>query len=310
MFLADYFKKQSREYEVPIWKLPDFLFLVSGIMNAGLMVVTYWLASNFMEDPRESVFVVALESVLILFLTNIIVESSKKIMKGSRLKKEFINIISHQVRSPLTSIKWSIESIKKEKGLLSEKQTGLINEIAASAEKIEDLMSDFIYLSKMEENKKLKKEKININNLLGSIKEANSYLAKVKKIKLVSNRLKNPYLKTDHRELKLILDNLIDNAIKYSFPETAVIIHLEKDKNNFLFKITNKGCGIAEKDKENIFTKFFRGEEGSKIHASGTGLGLFISNNLAKKMKGKIWFDSEKDKETVFYFKMPLSNND
>lgn len=309
MILIDYFRKQSQEYEMPVWKLPDFLFLMSGLMNGGLMILTYWLATNYMEDPAESVFVIALESILILFLTNIIVESSKNIMKGSRLKKEFINIISHQVRSPLTNIKWSVELINKDDKNLNDTQKEIINQIAASTERIQDLVNDFLCLSRMEEKKNLQKEEIDINRLIQTIKEANIYLAKIKKVEIEFNKLENPLIKADLQKLKLILDNLIDNAIKYSFPDTQIKINTKKEGKKLLFSIMNKGCGITKEDKNNIFTKFFRGANGKKMHVSGTGLGLFISYNMAKQLKGKLSFDSKVNKKTIFYLEIPIANN-
>ena len=113
-------KDEARRYGVPFWKLPDFLILMMAFINILGMLFTYYLALNFVDDPRTAVIFVAIESAIILIIGNIVAESSRKVIANYRLKEEFIDLVSHQIRNPITNVKWNLELLGQEK--LSKKQ--------------------------------------------------------------------------------------------------------------------------------------------------------------------------------------------
>ena len=110
----------------------------------------------------------------------------------------------------------------------------------------------------------------------------------------------------DAEKIKLAVDNLLDNAIKYTKPGGRLELELSCGIKEVEFKIKDSGLGIPKSQQERVFSKFFRGENIMKVQTEGTGLGLFITKNIIEAHGGKIWFDSKEGKGTTFYFTLPI----
>ncbi|HHE76682.1 MAG TPA: ATP-binding protein, partial [Candidatus Parcubacteria bacterium] len=116
-----------------------------------------------------------------------------------------------------------------------------------------------------------------------------------------------PKVFTDASLLKLVIENLIDNAIHYTRKGGEVSVNIErKNGRNIIFKIKDDGIGISEEEKKYIFKKFFRAENALRKRTRGNGLGLYICKSIIEKLGGKIWFDSKLNKGTTFYFTLPI----
>jgi signal transduction histidine kinase len=303
--IIDNFKKQSREYGVPFWRLPDFLLVIMAVLNILAMGVTYYWATQLMEDPREAVFLVAIESILILVITNVFVESDKKIIDNQKIKKEFINIISHQIRSPVTVIKWNLEMI--ENSGVPEKQKEYLDRVSGATKKMEELVNDFINLSRLERKEKIALKKVQADQIIKEAVKSSSTLAKIKNVKVkIELDENNTCVMADQERLQIVFDNLVDNAIKYSNPQEKVTVEGEIENDEFLVKIRNKGVMIKQKDYKNIFKKFYRTDEARKYASTGSGLGLYICKTLLNKMGGDIWIGVSTKKEVVFFVTLPV----
>jgi signal transduction histidine kinase len=303
-------KEKSKDYNVPFWKLPETLLVMSALLNILIMVITYYWMSNLAEDPREAVLIVALESILILFISNMIVESAEEIIDGQVLKKEFIEIISHQTRTPLTNICWNIEMINriKEKEGYSDKMEKHLTRIAESSNKIMELTNDFIYLSRINEEIELSKEKIDLVEMINKVIEENTAPVQSRQLKvLFSPKEKAVFVNSNEENLKIVLDNLFDNATKYCQKEGTIEISIEKKGGCAVLKVFNEGIGISAEEKKFIFEKFYRAKEAKQLFSHGTGLGLYISKKILDKIGGQIWFESKPGKNVTFFVKLPLS---
>jgi two-component system sensor histidine kinase VicK len=115
-----------------------------------------------------------------------------------------------------------------------------------------------------------------------------------------------PETMLDAEKIKLAVQNLIDNAVKYSSESGKVTISLSNDGENINFRIQDLGIGIPKSQQIKIFTKFFRGDNAEKVNTGGSGLGLFLAQNIIEAHGGKIWFKSEENKGTTFYFNLPV----
>jgi two-component system sensor histidine kinase VicK len=123
-------------------------------------------------------------------------------------------------------------------------------------------------------------------------------------LKINNSQLKN--IKSDPEKLKIVVENLLDNAIRYSQKKGKVKILTEKRKENLYFQIDDEGIGIPKEDQKFIFQKFFRAKNATITQAGGTGLGLYISKEIIKKLKGKIGFKSQEQKGSTFWFSIPI----
>ena len=117
-----------------------------------------------------------------------------------------------------------------------------------------------------------------------------------------------PQTMVDVEKIKMVVQNLIDNAIKYSSVGGKIIITLKKENEHLLFKIEDFGIGIPKSQQDKIFIKFFRGDNAAKIDPNGTGLGLYLTEKIINAHGGKIWFESEENVGTSFYFNLPITD--
>ena len=228
-------------------------------------------------------------------------------------KREEIGDVStavHQLRAPLTSIKWVLGMLQKDtSGSINDEQKDLIDKALENVDCMSSLITDILRTYQIEDGKLLlafKKE--NVEEIIeNEIKELD-VLAKSKEIKINFKKLgrKCPLINIDKGKIALVINNIMSNAIKYS--NKGQIIEIETAIEDYELKIsfTDFGIGIPDEQQVSIFSKFFRADNAVKTETDGTGLGLFISKNIIKAHGGNIWFDSHKDKGSTFYFTIPL----
>lgn len=230
-----------------------------------------------------------------------------------KLKSEFISIAAHQLRTPLSAIKWAIKMILDgDVGALNNEQQELLKQGYASNERIIALVNDMLNVSRIEEgrfgysfNKDSFEESLNIvtKSLENQINN--------KKIKLVVSLPKNlPMVFMDKQKMTLVLQNLIENAVKYTPEYGKIEVKVKNNKTELEVKVKDNGIGIPKADQEKLFSKFFRAENVIRMQTEGSGLGLFIVKNIIEKHGGKIVCKSDEGKGTEFTFTIALDNAD
>ncbi len=226
-----------------------------------------------------------------------------------KLKSEFITIAAHQLRTPLSAIKWVIKMVLDgDAGPLSQEQEQLLNKGYKSNERIITLVNDMLNVSRIEEGRfGYKMQKEDITKALDGILEALSSIVSNKGIKLtLSKEADFPLLNIDVKKITLVLQNLIENAIKYTPERGRINIKMRKDEQYVQIVIEDNGIGIPAADKEKLFSKFYRGENALRLQTEGSGLGLFIVRNIVKEHGGDITFESEEGVGTTFTITLPI----
>ncbi|MBD3280671.1 hypothetical protein GF389_04060, partial [Candidatus Dojkabacteria bacterium] len=232
--------------------------------------------------------------------------------KIDKTKSEFVSIASHQLRTPLTGIKWFIEVMKDEKlsGPLSELQKKYIASLLENTERMISLVNDLLNVSRIETGKKfnIERTKQNIIDTIDEAIEENQNLAKSAKIKIKKHKSLPKKLKMyiDNSKILEVFNNIINNAVKYSSQEDTITVGLkENNKDDATFYIEDEGIGIPDKAQDQVFKKFYRAENVLKQQTDGSGLGLYIARAIVNGHEGKIWFESEQDKGTTFFIELP-----
>ena len=228
-----------------------------------------------------------------------------------KMKSEFVSISAHQLRTPLSEIKWSLETLSNERlGTLTEVQKEILEKAHSSNKRMLSLVDDLLDVVRIEEGTRLYKlVSMHIEEVIQSVIDIYQDRIKKKQIKFevqVSNK-KLSKIEIDPDKIFLVIQNLLDNAIKYSPVGGIISISLSEKENKIEFSIKDSGIGIPEDQRQNIFSKFFRGKNAVKTEPGGNGLGLFIAKNIIEAHHGKIWFESEEGKGTTFYFALPLN---
>ncbi len=300
---------QCKRYGLSIWQCPQFLFVVMGAFIILASVVSYLIGARYILSPETVIFIVLIVASILFIIAFVITRSFERLAEASRMKSEFINIVSHQLRSPLTNIKWTFEVMASEEFKVpAEKQEEYFVNVKENIARMVELIDDLLIVSKIEQGSfSVAKVEISLKDLTEDLVERYKVFAEASRIKLNFYSQENlPKILADPSLLKIVTENLIDNAIRYTKGGGTVEIRLMKEKDKVLFAIKDSGVGIPQKEQKYIFQKFFRAENISKERTRGSGLGLYVCRSILNKLGGQIWFKSQLGKGTTFYFKLPI----
>jgi len=226
------------------------------------------------------------------------------------MKSEFVTLAAHQLRTPTSAIKWSLRMmLDGDLGAISGPQKEVIEKAYNTNEKVIHLINDLLDVARLEEGKLLSRMTlVNIEDVIQQVADRYSEDIARKRIKFVFQRSKEglPEVMLDVEKMKIAIDNLIDNAIRYTLPGGRVKVVTAVAGDEIEVQIQDTGMGIPEKDQSKIFSKFFRSEKVMKVETEGTGLGLFIAKNIVELHGGRIWFESVENEGTIFHFTIPI----
>lgn len=229
-----------------------------------------------------------------------------------RIKTEFVSLAAHQLRTPLSAIKWTLKMLLEgDLGKISKEQREFIEDSYASNERMIHLINDLLDVARIEEGKYLyEPAPARLEPIVESV--INLFQKEITDKKITFNFKKSekklPKAVIDAEKIRLAVQNLLENAVKYVLPGGKITILLECNKNEIKFTIKDNGIGIPQDQQSRLFTKFFRGINVEKIDTTGSGLGIFITKNIIEAHGGKIWFESEEGKGTTFYFSLPINH--
>ncbi|WP_158728317.1 MULTISPECIES: ATP-binding protein [unclassified Flavobacterium] len=220
-------------------------------------------------------------------------------------KTNFIATVSHELKTPISSIKLSLQLLEKaETGTINEDQKQLIESIKDDSQRLLKITGELLELSQLETgNIKLNMEKSNPYEIMNYATEAVKVQAEQKQIEVVVETEQNlPDIKADSEKTAWVLINFLTNAITYSTENSTIIVKLKNENSQVIFQVIDTGKGIDTRYKTKIFDKYFQVPGSQK---SGTGLGLAISKEFIEAQNGIIGVESELGLGSTFYFKLP-----
>lgn len=301
-------RKQAENLGVSIWKTPSMLFIIMGLVTIFAMTATFIL-SRLYDEPEVVVIAEALVVSIIFIVGNLIIKQIEEVTKLNKLKSEFVSVASHQLRTPLAAIRWETELLlsKLDKGL-SEKQCHSINTVNILATRMTRLVNDLLDVTKIDQGKLiLRKERVDMAETVDEVVDVLLPLVKAKRMNImVKKRNKILVALTDQEKVKLVIENLISNSIKYTKTRGKIEISLSKNSGFVVFSIRDNGVGIPKSQQKQIFSKFFRSDNVVKYQTEGTGLGLYIAKSIVEQSGGRVWFQSREDVGSVFNFSLPV----
>jgi signal transduction histidine kinase len=227
----------------------------------------------------------------------------------SQAKSEFIAIVSHQLRTPLSAIKGYLSMILEgDYGKLPEKAKEKIESVYQSNERLIRLVNDILCVSKIESGEiEINLERADLREIIREVIDELSIKAKEKNLYLKFEEPKEPFETfLDKEKIRQVILNLIDNSIRYT-QEGGVTVKLQMANGKLQIVVSDTGEGLTKEEKEKLFEKFSRGTAGTKFWAEGAGLGLYIAKEFVKMHNGKIWVESEgRGKGSTFYVELPM----
>ena len=233
----------------------------------------------------------------------------RRIRKQEDSRQEFVSNVSHELKTPLTSMKVLADSLTMQGDQVPvELYREFMEDIAAEIDRENKIINDLLSLVKMDKkNADLNIQSININDLLELILKQLRPIAAKSDIELVFESFRPVVAEVDEVKLTLALSNLIENAIKYNVESGWVHVSLNADHKFFYVKVADSGIGIPEEDQERIFERFYRVDKSHSREIGGTGLGLAITRNAILMHRGAIKVYSKPDEGTTFTVRVPLA---
>jgi len=296
-------------YRIPLWQCPSFMFLIMGFLIIISMVGTYLISSNYTEEPEVAALIVIIVTLIMFIVGHSIVTGFNDIAEANRMKSEFVSIVSHQLRNPLTSLKWSLDMmINGRIGELSKKHLDYLNMIKESNERMIKMVNDLLDVNKIEERRiRLEPQNFSIISATEDAITDLKSLASASNVEIVLNADKDiPQLFADSERIRMVIQNLLDNAVRYTFGKGKVDIQIRKELKKVRWVITDNGVGIPKVEQKKIFDKFFRSDNVMKHQVKGSGLGLFIAKAIIDASGGQIGFKSEERNGSTFWFTLPI----
>lgn len=234
---------------------------------------------------------------------------SARLHELDRLKATFVSSVSHELRTPITSIKGYVENMLEGlAGKVTDKQANYLHRVQHNADRLTRLINDLLDLSRIEAGRvELQKIPISIDQLVQDVVEGFLPLAQEKSISLASLRSGLlPLVQADREKVRQILNNLIQNAIKFSSERGQIQIQSLTLPEGFVqVCVSDTGCGIPSYELDKVFERFYRGGAATG-EAQGAGLGLAIAKSLVELHGGKIWATSAPGKGSRFFFTLPV----
>ena len=229
-----------------------------------------------------------------------------------KIKSEFISIAAHQLRTPLSAIKWIIKMILDgDMGELNSKQWRWLNKGYLSNERIIRLVNELLDVSHIEEGRfGFNFEKSNFQEVLAvSVSNIDSLIAKNHQNLAIKVSPKLPKISLDKEKIIMVMQNLLSNAVKYTPEHGKIQVVVSFDKQNLYVKVKDQGVGIPQEEQSKLFSKFFRATNAIRLETEGTGLGLFIVKNIIEKHNGKISMKSKEGSGTEVDFFIPIAQD-
>jgi signal transduction histidine kinase len=313
-----------------ISSLQDIYGLVSDInqkllmyttLTAVIMGVLVVFASQMLIDPLTSILSVVtkmsdgnLDERVELFghdeyavLGQACNVMAAKLQQMDKTRHEFVSNVSHELKTPLASVKVLSESILLQNDVQPEVYREFLQDINSEVDRLVSVVNDLLQLVKLDQGEMgLQVRSVSLNRLIGEIIFRLQPLARQKDLTLKFDYTREVTVECDEVKFASAISNLVDNAVKYTPAKGAVVVTLEADHQNAFISVADTGIGIAEEDQRRIFDRFYRVDKTRDRETGGTGLGLAITYSTVRMHRGSIKIASKENEGSIFTVRVPI----
>lgn len=309
------FLHECRKLRWGIWQCPPFLVIANGCITIAAMIGTYLLASRFVEEPEIAALIVMGVAAFLIIIGSLMVKGFNEIAEAHRIKSEFITIVSHQLRSPLSIFKWTVDLLnrisKKEELSQRHEWENSITTLHNTAENMIRLVNLLIEVSRIESATAIfRKKALSLPAETEKIlRDFQSYARAFRITVAFRPDASLPSVEGDEERVAIVIHNLIDNAIRYTAGGGQIVIRIARKGSFLAWSITDQGMGIPEDQKAFIFQKFFRAGNVVDKQTRGSGIGLYTVKAITEAMGGAVGFESQEGKGSMFWFTLPIARD-
>jgi len=302
-------RAQCQKYGLSLWQCPQFLFLVMGLIIIFSTLLTYAIGTHYIDNPQIVVLITLFLAIFLFIISFTVTQNFERLAEANRMKSEFVSVVSHQLRSPLSNLVWVIEILMSGRiGKIEEEQLEYFKILKENSGRMKELVNNLLIVSRIDQGTlPLKKEEFSLEEVTKKLVSVFLPFAKASNVEIkIETRGDLPKIYNDSSQIGLVVENLLDNAIRYIKEKGTIVIKLAQKDSNIYFEIKDNGVGIPKNDQKYISQKFFRSENILKHQTEGSGLGLYIVKSIIKKAGGKTGFQSEEGKGSTFWFTIPI----
>ncbi len=283
-----------------------FSFIVSGTLTSPFERITKAITEVKEGYSNEPISVTSYSETVHISDAFNQLQSRMKIIDDSR--KEFVSNVSHELKTPLTSMKVLADSLISQPEAPAELYREFMEDIATEIDRENSIITDLLSLTKMDMSKQdLNITSVNIGDLAEIILKRLRPIARKKDVELILEETREIVADVDEVKMSLIMNNLVENAIKYNKEHGTVKVTLDADIQYFTFTVEDSGCGIPEDSLPHIYERFYRVDKSHSREIGGTGLGLAITRSAVLLHRGTITVSSQEDVGSIFTVKIPLN---
>ena len=285
--------------------------LIGGYFLAGFLVKPFERVTRAIEDVTDGY---ADDSISVadytetLAITDAFNTMLTRVKNVDNSRNDFVSNVSHELKTPMTSMKVLAESLVGQEGVPVEMYQEFMEDIVHEIDRENRIITDLLDMVRMDRKAGgLNIELIDIGGLLEQIIRRLTPIADKKNVTLLLDAVQKVEAQVDELKLSTALQNLIENAVKYNIDGGWVRVELKKDKKYFVVNISDCGIGIPEDQQEHIFERFYRVDKSHSTEIEGTGLGLWITQQAIRQHRGTIAIYSRVGEGTTFSVRLPLS---
>lgn len=287
-------------------KQPIHLALKQGKKAEG---VYYYLAKNQPKFPiRVIISPVVLNQEKIGAI--MVFRDVTKEKEVDRMKNEFVSLVSHQLRTPLSGMKWFAEMfLSGDLGMLNAEQREFITHINELNDRMIALVNALLNISRIESGRIIiDPQPTRLGNLVREVLTSLQTKVKEKNLTVILSINEHlPLINIDPKLIREVYSNLLSNAVKYTPVKGEITIFISEKDQEIISQINDTGYGIPKKEQHKVFQKFYRGSNIVSVETDGNGLGMYLVKAIIESSGGQIWFRSEESKGATFWFSLPKS---
>ncbi len=303
--------KQCRAAGVGMWECPHFLFPLMGCVTIVAILATYVVAIRY-AAPEITALIVLGVAAMTFVIGTLIVHSFENVVEMTRLKSEFVSVVSHELRSPLSAIRWSMELMSLGSGGVSLPPPfrSLVDSVREQAEKMNRLVNTLLEVRRAEDKElELQPEAISMKKITSDALAKLTAFARATNVRTELDAADGlPAAYGDPKKIGIVIENLIDNAIRYSGEKKAVTMRITPEAKTIIWRVEDAGSGIPKEDAKNIFQPFYRSHNEFRYRAGGLGVGLYLARAIIEASRGSMHFESRERGGSAFWFVLPLAS--
>ncbi len=238
-------------------------------------------------------------------------KANEKLQELDAVKSQFVDLIAHQLRTPLTGTRWAIDMLLNDElgGALTDTQKDILIKGQKSNTRMITLVNSMLQVDNIESGKsKYVFAPLKIKLLLDTALVKVTPIIDAKNLTTINLADNTITVLGDPEKIQIVLNVVLENAVKYTMDNGTIEIQVTQKEAFTEVSVKDNGIGIPKESQKYIFRSFFRAKNAVRMETDGSGLGLFLSKKIIEKHGGKMWFESEENKGTTFYFTLPTED--